>query len=340
MVAHIRGSNWEPYSRIESGKSIFSDAFFLITRPAGEWVAVFFLLSGFLICQSVLRRSAKGDFDFYDYIAERTARIYTPFLPCLLLTFALTYALTHTVDGLHIIGCVLNLQGTTPFFPLSSINAPLWSLPYEWHIYVLFGLVAALVSPAMRLKKSSVVLGLLGIFALSMLSSVHVLCWCIGAMAAMLSNRNPSLRTCWQWAGAAMMLAGFVIHQLSSQTIVGGKVTIQGWGSNPSLLMISMGGAICILAQLRIPQSLPVWITKIATGAAAISYSLYLTHYPLTNYLNLVLGGKFKSFDNHSFGIFLVKCAASILLATLFWWLFERHTPKVANYLKGKFRQV
>src|SRR4051812_40419473 len=48
-------------------------------------VTIFFLLSGFLIAQSMLNWSERPGPRFPGFIADRTARIFTPYVPALVL---------------------------------------------------------------------------------------------------------------------------------------------------------------------------------------------------------------------------------------------------------------
>jgi peptidoglycan/LPS O-acetylase OafA/YrhL len=116
----------------------------------GQAVAIFFVLSGFVIGYAVDRREASAR----DYVVARAARIYSVALPALLLTFALDAVGRMTRPDLYSIdwGYVADGRAWQFFCGLLFINQiwswnvspgsnlPYWSMGFEVWYYVLFGI--------------------------------------------------------------------------------------------------------------------------------------------------------------------------------------------------------
>lgn len=100
------------------------------------WVVYFFVLSGFVMW---VADSNTGN--PWIYWAKRFARIY----PTYLLALLLTLSVTHGVDPTAVYLDALLLQAWVPGFPL-QINVPGWSLSVEMFFYLLFPLIAVLLS--------------------------------------------------------------------------------------------------------------------------------------------------------------------------------------------------
>ena len=119
-----------------------------LTYLAQSSVAVFFLLSGFVIRYVTYRRPAT----LGHYFGDRASRIYSIAIPALLFTFIADAISSHVGPGYHIpwpafckeaffsIGVNLVFCGklwTHTIFPLS--NSPFWSVNYEVAYYLLYG---------------------------------------------------------------------------------------------------------------------------------------------------------------------------------------------------------
>jgi peptidoglycan/LPS O-acetylase OafA/YrhL len=124
-------------------------------------VATFFLLSGFLITQSMLNWAQRPQPHFPGFFADRVARIFTPYVPALLLVVAANLLLIRQYDGsedpntgvLAFFGNLLMLQDHAIFqflellgfdgnWRVRSYNAaePFWTVAIEMWIYVAMGL--------------------------------------------------------------------------------------------------------------------------------------------------------------------------------------------------------
>lgn len=113
-------------------------------------VIVFFVLSGFVIAHVLITGMADDKYGLGAFMIERTARIYSAYLPALVLIVAIDSALLYTVGfefekylGWPIfIGNVVFLQnylGPIPGVPGFGSAGHLWSLALEFHIYLFVG---------------------------------------------------------------------------------------------------------------------------------------------------------------------------------------------------------
>jgi peptidoglycan/LPS O-acetylase OafA/YrhL len=73
---------------------------------------------------------------------------------------------------------------------------------------------------------------------------------------------------------------------------------------------------------------------SLARGAAEISYSLYLTHFPLLTLIIMIELSPFR-FQPGLLGIviYLGLLSTVVAWAVVFWWCFERHTDRLFRYL-------
>lgn len=107
-------------------------------------VDVFFVLSGYLVTASFLRVGV------WRYVSHRTLRIYPAYLACLLLTVMVVAPSANGVvwaigNAPLIFDANTDLAGTFPANPVpGSVNAALWTLPWEVRAYVIVGVLGVL----------------------------------------------------------------------------------------------------------------------------------------------------------------------------------------------------
>ncbi len=125
--------------------------------PQAVAVVVFFMLSGFLIPYSIQQRLKQNtNYTFKQFFIDRFARIYSSYIPCLILILAIdgiiifinsnAYPLHENYNAQSFFGNMLMLQN----FPLHNYMGifnvesfgtarPFWTLALEWWIYMWFG---------------------------------------------------------------------------------------------------------------------------------------------------------------------------------------------------------
>jgi peptidoglycan/LPS O-acetylase OafA/YrhL len=267
--------------------------------PAGFiGVDIFFVISGYLITQIILRDQSEGGFSFFSFYARRIRRI----LPALVLVLGASYAAGWFTQfsqdfkalGLHIAAAAgfisnLVLWREAGYFDTASELKPLlhlWSLAIEEQFYVLWP--AALVL-ARHLRLGAVplaaVLGLASLAACLVLSAQDATSafflsplrfWEILA-GAFVAARDHHARPLpfgarLSWPGAALLLVGFM-------TIGAARAFPGFWALLPVL------GTACLIVAGPAGGANQLLATRPLVALGLVSYPLYLWHWPLLVFL-------------------------------------------------------
>jgi peptidoglycan/LPS O-acetylase OafA/YrhL len=289
FLGHARGALFVEYGGLppEQRQPIIA-LLFALTRLGNEAVIIFFVLSGFFVAGRGSVRMLEGKFSIMDYARDRFVRIYTPYLPALLLTGICSIALAQTESlvnlSIDFAGNLLGLQGI--FVSSLGGNVSLWSLAYEIWFYILLGAVAGFSQWQHQrpvFTYLSVLILLLSAIVFTHLSPTYLMCWIIGGLAFWY---RPST---WQIRHfiitIAMVIFGIVGVQIRSNSV---SVTLPQWAMIfPSVAvnqLILATGIAALIPQLvlLVPQSeiAKKW-ERLGTILASFSYTLYLIHYPL-----------------------------------------------------------
>ncbi|SOC46923.1 Peptidoglycan/LPS O-acetylase OafA/YrhL, contains acyltransferase and SGNH-hydrolase domains [Blastococcus aggregatus] len=315
--------------------------------PAGGFIGVdvFFVISGFLITGLLVReRTRTGGISFRGFYARRARRL----LPAALVTLAATTAAAYAVflDGrfqetvTDVIWAALfsaninfAVQGTD-YFELTaapSMVQHFWSLAVEEQFYLVWPalILLAFAVPLIGTRRRRVVLwGLLGaVTAASFAWSVHATsaspttayfstftrAWELGvgalvAVSATQLHRLPApLRAALAWGGLAVVLAAaFVVDDrtpfpgTAAAVPVLGTAALLAWGATPG----GPGGR---------------WLLGSAPAGfvGAISYSLYLWHWPV-----LIVAGVLLAADSPEY--YAAAVGVSLALATVSYYCIEQ----------------
>nr|WP_232924770.1 acyltransferase [Pseudomonas cichorii] len=121
------------------------NGFFPSKAPYIQSVAVvgFFFVSGFLVCRSAVANIQYKGGDYVRYFVDRLSRVYTTLVPCLIFVFLVDFFFSRQISDFEL---GVNLTISTffknlfliPSMPLGTMR-PIWSLMFEWWIYILFG---------------------------------------------------------------------------------------------------------------------------------------------------------------------------------------------------------
>ena len=120
-----------------------------LARFSHEGVIVFFVLSGFIICQTTVIKNRGGG----DYFSARLSRLYSVVVPSIVACSALTliigavvpdphtkFSNYHEFRLFHIMPQLTFLTESWGIGKAIPMNYPYWSLCYEFWYYVLFGI--------------------------------------------------------------------------------------------------------------------------------------------------------------------------------------------------------
>ena len=318
-------------------------------------VAVFFLLSGFLIMQSMLNWLNKPEPRVPGFLADRVARIMTPYLPALVLIALLNLVLidtNHSQGGtntgvLTFVGNLLMLQDHAVFqgldfagidlsWRIRSYNSaePFWTVAIEMWIYVSMGLFFFCLLKREKIDR------LLGLALAAIALPVFIwnaaagggkslsLIWLLGAIAGYLfplwrANGYANIRT----VATAVTLFGTVA--LIGRT---GKIGFVPYDFQTATLMAMV--MFGLLGLLMCVQRVPAVLRGSVNFLASYSYSLYLIH-------NTVLIIVLEHVRTESaWAHVAIAVIAAHVCAYLLYIMFERHYRVVGRWLRPKFERV
>jgi peptidoglycan/LPS O-acetylase OafA/YrhL len=347
LAGHLRAYIFQSFSQLsEAGihVSMIDKVFYFVTSLGNEAVMIFFALSGFLVGGKALGDLLNGTFSWVRYGTRRLTRLWIVIIPSIILTLcfdALGFHLTggHGYNGEYlqlyasgplgpyaeahnvkvIAGNILFLQ--TISVPTFGTNGPMWSLANEFWYYVgipLAGwLVVARGAPLCKML-AAVVLAALFLKLPSQMVQLGAI-WVAGAVAAWATGQS--------WAGSVLRNGALRLTAIAGffGALVAAKLGLMPLGN--------LGLGLAIAAALPVIANLPR-VGKIGEIAARslseISYTLYLTHFPLISFLALVWFAPRRwvpSFE--AVAVYAGILCLALCWATLIWWLFERNTDKL-----------
>jgi peptidoglycan/LPS O-acetylase OafA/YrhL len=276
-----------------------------------SWVATyavvsFFIVSGFMIFQSISRHKiADGNFNLIGFLLVRFFRIYPPLIAAVLLSLVV-YWLIKSLD-LHgatsfrlggelflsrervefewdrLLPTLLLLYNVVPSMPPPlSINGPLWTLAYEWWFYLFAGLSSALLSRR-SLIRWFLFCGLLILFFMQpsgILFWVFLMVWYAGFFLGYVHSRNLlSSPKFWLIAALTVILCSLCIFFTGKGAPL--KYFLEplqrlGSRAHVTMMFVSFIMTVALAALIRMNYS-----GRLFVKAASYSYTLYLIHFPL-----------------------------------------------------------
>lgn len=325
-LGHTREIMFVKYANLTTHSPLIA-FFFIITRMGNEAVLIFFVLSGFLVGGKALERLRDGSFNMQSYIIDRTTRIFIPLIPAIVLTIMVDIAIAHPLNWFQIIGNIFAMQGvsTTEL----ADNGVLWTLSYEIWFYVL------VVASALCFRKAT------GGFCLILLVSLiftqlfphYLLCWLIGAAAHI--NLPKKLSFAAILSALALCVYGYVGRQVGRGSESFDVTFLSAFVPSEEVARVIFSAGFALL--IRHIILIKSWENFERVGAllAASSYTLYLTHVPVTQFFKYYLGysgvNEINLYTLGKYGILLGTCT---FITAIMYWLFERNTKKIRRLLR------
>jgi peptidoglycan/LPS O-acetylase OafA/YrhL len=294
-------------------------------------VVTFFLLSGFLISQTLHKRLENPASTFTEYAIDRWARIYSGYLPALVLVAAIDgYSIAHftgvnaeTVSRFSTGSFLSNLfmlQAPANTLPFGSA-APFWTVAIEFWIYMFVGLLAFAARDGVGPLRIAAIIGA-GIIPIQSYADNNMVLipWLAGAVAerviasGIINKIPPTL-----CAIASGALLGWLV------LLVREGERVYGWHSyllSASIFLLLIGA--CLRTN---------WKADSASGIAVAwwaswSYSLYLLHHSIFMDFAAMRGGGVKSMGE------------AIVIAITFSIVFARFTECHHRQLAAKMKQA
>jgi peptidoglycan/LPS O-acetylase OafA/YrhL len=260
--------------------------------PGYQAVMVFFVLSGYLIGSTVLRAIRENRWSWVTYLINRVTRLWIVLLPALLLTLFWSslqqtmfgeFEVAGTDDWKTLLGNAFFLQKITVI--VFGHNYPLWSLSYEFWYYILFPcLLLAIFS---RRWTARIFYGLsfvgLALFLGNQIMS-YFLIWLLGALISFVKPvylRGYVKRIAFGSTITATIAAAFV--SLNLYPVFDPPVRNIFYdipvGLTSALLVYLI---LCHLNDFLFAKNRILDFFKYAAG---FSFTLYLVHMPVINFL-------------------------------------------------------
>lgn len=327
VLGHAKVGAWVDYRSLPpEQRTVAVAALFGFARMGREAVLVFFVLSGFLVGGRLIDRVSRNNFSASAYVIDRTTRILIPLIPACMFTIAVNWMVFgQPIDALQLIGNSLGLNGV--LVTTLDNNVPLWSLAYEIWFYVLGGAVAWLLSRGPN--PIALICIAIGTIVFAKLSSVYLLFWTLGALTTRFV-RMPWIKVS-AASGLVLLFCGVVFYQSE----LNGSDVSQLRSVPPAVAeaLVCLGFSFCLpaLCKTSINERLE-FMGRPIRFMSGISFSLYLVHFPVVAVLR-TLFPQSAVINVPSVGVLTLYMGLSIMVATLFWLVFERNTGAVRAFL-------
>lgn len=277
-----------------SGQRFTGGLFWQFGPYMGEAVAVFFVLSGFVIGYATDRAQGTAK----AYAVSRLARIYSVALPALVVTFTLdaigrlyrpelySSSWGYVADGQlwQFASGLLFLNQIWGLAVSQGSDLPYWSLGYEVWYYVIFG-VATFAAPRWRIASVLLALAFVGPAIASMLPL-----WLFGLFGYRFCASHPIGRpTGWAlWVGS---LLAWGAYEVWGRNHLGAFVAVPAFLNRPSLLEDYVVGALFIVHVVGFQAISPAFeaiaarVHRPVRWAAGATFTIYLLHLPVAQFL-------------------------------------------------------
>lgn len=326
-------------------------------------VVVFFVLSGYWVGGSVIRSVKRNSFTWPGYMVNRVTRLGMVLVPALVVTLVCdligrhyfgemtTYRgdpgypgvvapEPHPIDSWTFLGNAVFLMAIR--VPTYGSNTALWSLSFEFWMYVLGPLVIIAFWFRTRMKWSVIYMLLAGVIALFIGPQAlgYFPLWALGAALAAVAPRIAGHMNPWP-----------VRKLLAARIVTGGATLLASFGVRAVDSLSEMAVGIIV----AIPTA--AFIATLTTGMigsgflarslgkfstlAQSSYSLYAIHTPISVLVVSALGvGVDKRWpsDPLHWTLMLLIIAGIVAVSWLFAQGTERHTNTVRKFVMGRIR--
>lgn len=342
---HLRAYVFVSYGSL-SEANLVTTLFYAATSFGHQAVIVFFALSGFLVGGAALETMGNARWSWAQYLTRRLTRLWIVIIPALIAAAILDRigmslgggtGYDGTLYDIYVSGppahdgidlSVKTFIGNIAFLQTIAVPAfgtllPIWSLANEFWYYILFPLFFSIFFVRMhalqRIFSIVLLLSLLAWLPTPLL--LGGLIWLAGAYAAR-AQSSSLFRD--NYVRIALLIAVAATLYLAKQP------GADAWTE----IVFGTAVALALPALAQLP-SFGRTYQAAARGAAEVSYTLYLSHFP---FLSLIA---FTSLAPPRFQpgiagalLYLALFLAALVWAAILWWCFERHTSRIHGLLK------
>jgi peptidoglycan/LPS O-acetylase OafA/YrhL len=322
-------------------------------------VIVFFVISGFLVGGRAILRFSDQGFSVTDYFLHRFSRIYTVFIPALVVGYILDWSgikffnssgiYTHPEQfytnplgndianhlSLEIfVGNLMQLQ-TIIVSSLGS-NGPLWSLANEWWYYVLFGLCMIAYRSGRVLTRGVAGGAIVAmVMVLPLTISLWFVMWGLGAGLAVLDR---------YWVGWPFF-AGATIAFVCLIAVGWLTALLPDTGVGVATdfvvdLAVALGYSAALVCAKNLKRRVKFW--PLHRALASFSYTVYLVHFPTMVFAAAALKEIFDiGFWLRPTGTVDAMIYLGALLALLYGysWIFAALTEAYTDAVRSRLSQ-
>lgn len=281
-------------------------------------VEVFFVISGFVIPYSMCCGGYRLTRHFGQFLAKRLLRLEPPYLASIVVVLAVGYLASRSPhfagEPFHLSGrqLLLHLGYLNTFTGGAWLNPVYWTLGMEFQFYLLVALIYPLLADRRQWVALATLAALVG--ASLLVTTPMLVCYFLGLFSLGIVTFRYHARL----FSLPMFLAVLLVVSLATDWRL-------GW------IKASAAGLTALLIAFAPMPRHPVMRLFLFLGA--ISYSLYLTHFPIG--MKLV---NLAARRQHGLGYELLVIAAavavSIAAAFVFHWLVERPSQRWASQLR------
>jgi peptidoglycan/LPS O-acetylase OafA/YrhL len=350
VMEHARCSSLVSYAEVVVAKGPPLQLFYAATGMGHSAVMMFFALSGYLVGGPMIEQITAQRFSMVRYAIRRMVRLWIVIIPALLFTLffdsvAQRLAGVAAYDGSlgwlvpslprtdspavydigSLLGNVAFLQTIT--VPTYGSNGPLWSLANEFWYYVL-GPLVVLAGLSRRAAAIRILAGLSALAIALWLPTIILilgLVWAAGAVAFQYPRLSIAKRT--------------IVHPMGRLALCTPAALALVVGRLPDVdvpdVVLGLLVAVALPAAAAMP-SLGRWYEVCSRALADISYSLYLTHFPLIVAISaiFVLPDRWQP-DLPGIALFACLVFVALAWAAVIYALFESRTDLVYRQLSG-----
>ncbi len=312
-------------------------------------VMVFFVLSGFWVTHSAMRRLSDDGF-WPEFLTDRLTRLHIVIVPALAIGGLLDLlgarlfhgavywgglGFVHLADGVYshltpaaFAGSLLFLQGFA-VVPVGT-NLALWSVAFEFWYYVWFAALAV----SFRRRRPSLALLTLLLGAIWPVLLLMFPVWLMGSLVYLADRRQAERPAATPREARRILAAGALAMALALGLSRTGALK-----TAVSDLLVGLAFSLLLWGLLRDAIGFPRWLAPVARYGATASYSLYVIHYPLFAFVLSAIGhGARREPDLASLAIIVTLS----ILAVAAGWLFSRatevHTFRLRRMIRCRLR--
>ena len=311
--------------------------FFFLTGFGHQSVIIFFVLSGFFITKSIIDSIDRNSWSAKRYAIQRLTRLWVVLIPALGFTFLLDtmawdYFNFNDSPGrssfLDFIKNMFFLQNYAG--PTFGSNLALWSLGNEFWYYVLLPFVLFPLfckkSRLLNITISIIVLAV-GVWILGHLfvGTQGFVIFLMGSLVYIITR-----------PGRKAFHNGFFYLGLLVFLVVLGMSRYAR--SHPELWDLALGFSFAVLAfcWLRSRKSLAFKYERTAQFLSSFSYTLYVVHVPLMLFFCAMFQLSAEFLSTHTMMLYCLLAVIILVIAWLFYWMFERNTGLVRKYFEER----